>query len=188
MKKKGEMAHYVEFLASVKQRIRQAQLKAALSVNSEMVLMYWDIGRMIHLRQRKEGWGSGIIPLLSQDIRNELPVVKGFSERNIKRMLRFYREYLNLQHPDENIVPQLAAQMLTKRGGPPIVPQVAAQIKNGSDPSISMRLVLQIPWFHHVILIEKIKDATVRLWYMEQIIENGWSRSVLISRPLVQIV
>jgi len=107
--------------------------------------------------------------------------VKGFSERNIKRMLRFYREYLNFQHSDENFVPPLVAQMPGKESGLSIVPQAAAQLENVSEPSMPMRLALGIPWSHHVILIEKIKDMTVRCWYMEQIIENGWSRNTLIS-------
>jgi len=58
-----------------------------------MIAMYWDIGRMIHQRQQMEGWGSGVIPRLVRDIRNELPEVKGFSERNIGYMIRFAREY-----------------------------------------------------------------------------------------------
>lgn len=156
----NELIQYGELLDSVKQRIRLAQVKAALSANSEMILMYWDIGRMIHARQQTEGWGSGVIPRLSKDIRNELPEVKGFSERNIKRMLQFYREY-----PD---MPQAAAQIPANGSEPvSIVPQPAAQLLFG------------IPWFHHVILIEKIKTLTARIWYMEQTVKNGWSRDTL---------
>lgn len=58
-----------------------------------MILLYWDVGRIIHLRQQQKGWGTGVIPRLSRDIRNELPELKGFSERNIGYMIRFAREY-----------------------------------------------------------------------------------------------
>lgn len=55
MKKKGEITQYGELLTSIKQRIRKAQVKATLSANAEMILLYWDIGCMIHLKQQKEG-------------------------------------------------------------------------------------------------------------------------------------
>jgi len=84
---------YPELLKQIKARIRKAQIKAALSANAEMILMYRDIGKMVHMRQQREGWGSGVIPKLSRDIRNELPGVRGFSERNIGYMIRFSREY-----------------------------------------------------------------------------------------------
>jgi hypothetical protein len=58
-----------------------------------MIAMYWDIGRMIHQRQKEKGWGAGVIPRLAVDLKNELPEVKGFSERNIGYMIRFAREY-----------------------------------------------------------------------------------------------
>ena len=89
----SDLIFYNSLLNEIKNRIRQAQLRAAISANAEMILMYWDIGRMIHQRQQMEGWGAGIIPRLARDIRNELPEVKGFSERNIGYMVRFFREY-----------------------------------------------------------------------------------------------
>ncbi|MBA3016571.1 MAG: DUF1016 domain-containing protein, partial [Desulfobacteraceae bacterium] len=90
---KSDISRYSQLLDAVKIRIRQAQVKATLSANAEMILMYWDIGRIIAERQKSEGWGAGVIPRLSKDIRNELPEVKGFSERNIGYMMRFAREY-----------------------------------------------------------------------------------------------
>ncbi len=72
---------------------QQGQTRAVLSANAEMILTYWDIGRMILERQEREGWGASVIPRLAQDLRNELPEVKGFSERNIGYMIRFAREY-----------------------------------------------------------------------------------------------
>ena len=69
----SDLVFYSSLLHEIKTRIRQAQVKAVVSANAEMILMYWDIGRMIHQRQQMEGWGSGIIPRLARDIRNELP-------------------------------------------------------------------------------------------------------------------
>ena len=78
-----DLTHYAGLLGDIKIRIRQAQIKATLSANAEMILMYWDIGRMILERQKREGWGAAVIPRLCRDIRNDLPEEKGFSERNI---------------------------------------------------------------------------------------------------------
>ena len=90
------LSFYSNLLTEIKDRIRLAQTKAVLSANAEMITMYWDIGRIILDRQQLEGWGAGVIPRLSKDIHNELPEVKGFSERNIGYMIRFAREYSEL--------------------------------------------------------------------------------------------
>lgn len=91
--KTSELILYRDLLGDIKTRVRQAQHRAALSANAEMILMYWDIGRMIAARQKEEGWGAGVIPRLAEDLKNELPEQKGFSERNLKYMIRFVREY-----------------------------------------------------------------------------------------------
>jgi len=83
-------------LEGINGRIRAAQVRATLGANAEMLALYWDVGRMIEQRQKTEGWGAAVIPRLARDIRNDLPEVKGFSERNLKRMAAFFREYSTL--------------------------------------------------------------------------------------------
>lgn len=170
-------ADFPKLLGEIKARIQQAQARAVLSVNAELVRLYWDIGQMIDARQRQEGWGAAVIPRLARELHNELPEEKGFSERNIKRMLAFYRAYPT---PADSLpqalakslpaakVPQAAAQL----NAAPKVPRVAAQS--------SQSLLWSIPWFHHVILLEKIKDIATRRWYMAETLANGWSRNVLL--------
>src|SRR5438876_5927026 len=84
---------FPHLLKEVRARIQQAQTRAILSANAELVRLYWDIGRLIDVRQRQESWGAGVIPRLARDLHNELPQVKGFSERNIGRMIAFFRAY-----------------------------------------------------------------------------------------------
>jgi DUF1016 N-terminal domain len=74
-------AGFPNLLREIKARIQQAQTRAILAANSELVRLYWDIGRLIDQRQRQEGWGAAVIPRLARELRNELPDVKGFSER-----------------------------------------------------------------------------------------------------------
>ena len=168
---KSEIFRYSQLLDAVKIRIRQAQVKATLSANAEMILMYWDIGRIIAERQKSEGWGAGVIPRLSKDIRNELPEVKGFSERNIGYMMRFAREYsmpLILQQPVAKISSEVRLES-----------QIVVPLHEKDIMKNLQRLVAKIPWGHNILLMQKIKDLPTRLWYIRQAIENGWSRDVL---------
>ena len=172
----GELIQYSQLLTQIKDRILRAQVKATLSANAEMILLYWDIGRMIHERQQREGWGAKVIPKLSRDIRNELPEIKGFSERNLKRMIAFYREYPWLS----TNVPQAVAQLPTgKNEQIEKVPRAVAQLPDSKTNGNLQQLVAKIPWGHHILLMEKVKDLPVRLWYMRQTTEQGWSRNVL---------
>ena len=162
MNQPAPLARYPALLADIKQRIGQAQTRAVLAVNAELIRLYWEIGQMLDVRQKTEGWGAAVIPRLALDIRNELPEEKGFSERNIKRMLAFYREYRELE-----FVPQAVAQM----GSADKVPRAVALF--------TPKLVTSIPWGHHLLLMEKIKNTATRSWYMQATLTNGWSRNIL---------
>lgn len=135
---------YPELLEQLKEKIRVSQVRAALSVNRELVLLYWNIGTEIRTRQQQSGWGSKVIDRLSEDLRREFPDAKGFSTRNLKYMRSFAEAW-----PDEQIVQQAAAQ---------------------------------IPWFHNCVLLEKVKDPAARLWYVQNTVQQGWSRNVLVHQ------
>lgn len=80
---------YAEWLGELKSRIQSAQVRAALAVNSELVRLYWEIGRGILEKQKSEGWGAKVIDRLADDLRREFPDMKGFSPRNLKYMRAF---------------------------------------------------------------------------------------------------
>ena len=84
---------YAGLLANVKQRVRDAQYAALKAVNTEMVGLYWDIGRMISERQEQAGWGKSVVEQLSADLRQEFPSVRGFSVQNLWYMRQFFLEY-----------------------------------------------------------------------------------------------
>ena len=84
---------YAQFIVNLKTKIRSAQLKAAISVNREMILLYWEIGKEIVEKQEKDGWGSKVIEKLAKDLQNEFPGIGGFSKTNIGRMRAFYLAY-----------------------------------------------------------------------------------------------
>ena len=97
---------YLEVLEEIKARISSTQIKAALTVNRELILLYYGIGKEILKRQQEQGWGAKIIDRLSKDLRTAFSEIKGFSSRNLKYMRAFAEAY-----PDPQIMQQLAAQI-----------------------------------------------------------------------------
>ena len=97
---------YADWLVSLKQRIQGARQRAVLAANEEQIRLYHDIGRDILDRQRRQGWGAGVIDRLSADLRAAFPDMKGFSARNLNYMRLFAREC-----PDLLILQQPAAKL-----------------------------------------------------------------------------
>lgn len=126
---------YAALLADIKDRIQRSQVRAAVAVNRELVLLYWGIGAEISRRQQAEGWGTKVIENLSRDLKRSFPEMAGFSARNLKYMKAFADAW-----PDEQIVQQVVAQLpwghnvrlLDKVGSPEERTWYAAQaIQNG---------------------------------------------------------
>ena len=84
---------YFEFLLEIKSRINEAQTKALKSVNRDLVLLYWDLGRLVVEKQQQEKWGDAVIEGLAHDLQKSFPGIKGFSARNIWRMRDLYLSY-----------------------------------------------------------------------------------------------
>jgi predicted nuclease of restriction endonuclease-like (RecB) superfamily len=84
---------YGRLLADIKERIRVAQYRALRAVNKELVVLYWDIGRMIAERQKDARHGDAIVEQLAKDLQREVPEGGGFSRRNIFYMREFYAAY-----------------------------------------------------------------------------------------------
>lgn len=152
-----EAAGYRDLLEELKARIRQAQLRAAVAVNQELLRLYWQIGRDIVRRQELEGWGAAVIERLAQDLRRAFPETTGFSASNIWRMRAFYLAH---RTSDENL-----AQPVREMAG------------EGLPPSVPY-----LPWGHQIVLVEKVKDLEERAWYGHAAVEHDWSRNVLLHQ------
>jgi len=98
--------NYAALLAALKERIRAAQLRAAITVNHELVTLYWHIGKEVLQRQGKEGWGSKVAERLAMDLHKEFPGMGGFSRTNMLYMRSFAEAW-----PDGSIVQQLVGQL-----------------------------------------------------------------------------
>jgi predicted nuclease of restriction endonuclease-like (RecB) superfamily len=159
---KGAIMNYPALLEEITDRIRQGRFRATMAVNAELLALYWDVGRIINVQRSAEGWGAKVIHRLARDIHNDLPEIKGFSERNLKRMFAFYNEYRKLLI------------------GPTPVAQPTPETSGTAD-DILLGYVLRLPWAHNAVLLG-IKNITARLWYMTQTLEHGWSKDWLIGQ------
>ncbi len=154
-------SEYRNWLKDIKQRIRQAQVKAAVQVNTALLTFYWELGADIVERQKTAKWGSGFLKQLSADLMAEFPDMKGFSKRNLEQIRRWYLFYseglLNYGTSCSTFAKQPASQL-----GQRAVDQL-----------------MEIPWWHNVVIVSKCKDITEALYYVSKTIEHNWSRNVL---------
>lgn len=181
---KIESISYAPLLASLKARVRAAQVKAAVSVNRELILLYWHIGREILRAQRAEGWGAKVVERLAKDLAAEFPEMGGFSRANLLFMRSFYAAWEPIeivQHPvsklSSEIVPQAVTQMAKAKVQPPVASIVSQPVRQFEDSPPEP--LMGLSWSANLILLHKLKDPAARLWYARKAVEHGWSRAVL---------
>jgi len=159
----AKVKDYQGLLRDIKSRIHAAQVRASLSVNRELIQLYWDVGEMIVNRQRTEGWGKSIVDKLATDLQKNFPGIEGFSPRNMWRMRAFYVAWVRDK-------PQPTG---AKRG------RLRSARVPPREREFLPRAVAEIPWGHNIVLLEKLKNSAERIWYARQTSANGWSRSML---------
>jgi len=135
---------YIELLNEIKQNVVNSRIKAVRAVNSELISLYWNIGKLILERQKENGWGKSIVEKLSKDLQKEYPLQTGFSSRNLWDMRRFYDKYQN-------------------------------------EPKLR-QVVAEIPWGHHLLILNKINNFEEAHYYIKASCELGWSRNVLLNQ------
>ena len=177
---------YKQWLVDLKSRIRQSQIKAAVKVNTELLRLYWDLGKDIVVRQMESEWGSGFFERLSKDLRNEFPDMQGFSPRNLDYTKRFY-----LFYSQGNTILQQPAAKLHHQASDVILHQLGAKLQTVENQGNVIRQqvvdeledhpIFQIPWGHHIQIFTKSKSTQEALFYIRKTIENGWSRAVLMN-------
>ena len=149
MKNILDTSDYKNWLQTLKGKIQQSQIKAAIQVNSELLRLYWQIGKAIVEKQAKAKWGDGFLQTLSADLSKEFPTMKGFSYRNLKSIRQWYLFYNQEFLIRKQLVSQLEASLFS------------------------------IPWGHHIMIMQRCKSIQEALFYVHKTIENHWSRSVL---------
>ena len=149
---------YAAWLSEVKSRIQSARTSAARSVNRDLILLYWDIGRGIVEKQEKLGWGESVIERLSLDLRRAFPVTKGFSPRNLRDMKRLFSAYANSE------IWQQAVAELPAIGLPaPNRRQAVAKLKKSEVIEKLRQLVAEVPWGHNLLILNKLYAPKKRI-------------------------
>ena len=134
-------SEYISIVENIKREITGAQYRAAVHVNTDMLLLYYDIGCVIN---EHKSWGNKFIDNLASDIRVAFPESKGYSVRNLKYMAKFAARFPNREFVQEALA--------------------------------------QITWYHHITLMDKVKNADEHVWYAKEAAQNGWSRNVLVHQ------
>jgi predicted nuclease of restriction endonuclease-like (RecB) superfamily len=166
---------YKIWLADIKSRVRNVQIKAALKVNAELLNFYWELGADIVAKQEKTTWGDGLLPQLSKDLMVEFPAMKGFSLSNLKYIKQWYRFY------SQSIMPiQIAKQVVSKM--PETIGREKSQQLVGQIGQQVIAHITQIPWGHNIAIISKCKDIEEALYYVQNTLIHNWSRSVLVHQ------
>lgn len=155
--KRDEMTsqeQYINWLTEIKKRVKQAQAKAVVQVNTAMLELYWSIGHDLVALHSEEKWGKGIVKQFALDMRDAFPNDKGFSDTNIKYMKRWYEFYSQSD--------------------------TINQISHQAGDQLAMPLIFgRVPWKHHVEIFTKSQSVDEALFYIQQTIDGNWSRRLL---------
>jgi predicted nuclease of restriction endonuclease-like (RecB) superfamily len=147
---------YKDWLVELKQKVRAAQLKAAVAVNTELIMLYWDLGKMIV--EKQTAWGSKFLPQLSKDLKSEFTNMQGFSETNLKYCRLLYQYTVKSPQAEDDF---------------------SSKIRPQAEDELLLPIFKQIPWGHIKLIINKIKHPKEALFYAQSTISNGWSRNIL---------
>ena len=154
---------YKRWIQQISSDFRKSQIKAASTVNSEMLKFYWRLGEGIEQEKQKYSWGSKLYEQISKDLKAALPGMHSFSPRNLRYMNHYYRLFSS---------PEISQQAVAVSEGTEIVQQAVAQLSP----------IFCIPWGHIVNILDKCGDDPKKaLFYAEKTMENNWSRAVLLN-------
>ena len=130
---------YLDLVQTIKQEIQQAQYKATLSVNKELIMLYYNIGKIIN---EHKSWGNKFIENLAADIKLSFPNAKGYSVRNLKYMSKFASTY-----PDEQFVQTVSAQIPWSHNV-----AILDKVKGEKQREWYIRKTAENGWSHNVLI------------------------------------
>jgi predicted nuclease of restriction endonuclease-like (RecB) superfamily len=167
--------NYHLVLKQLTDKINGSRYKVSRVANTELLGTYWEIGRTLLEQREKAGWGKKIIEKLVNDLKAKFPNMKGLSQRNLEYMQTFASAWPSFPFPqpaaaeipeiDKSSIPQFKTAELYNND---------YQIFNNQQPLLS-----QIPWTHHMLILDKAKTPIERLFYIKEAIKNGWNIKML---------
>lgn len=154
---------YVEWVADVKHRYRQSQIRASVRVNTTMLEFYWSVGRDLVRMRAEERWGTGVVKQFALDMRQAFPNETGFSYTNVKYMKQWYSFYVRVEK-GQRLIGLIDEKEKSQR--------VVGQLE-------MPELFGRVPWGHHIDIVSRCETIDEALFYIKNDIDGGWSRPVL---------
>jgi len=163
--------NYAEAVAVIKLALLRGQYEAAKAVNRVQLSLYYGIGRYLSQYTRKGAWGNGVLEAMSQQLRRELPGLRGFSATNLREMRLFYEAWKSLDSNSSVTTDELEAK--------DILPQAQGLILGGGEGDFPVEDFFRVPFSHHVYLLANVKDLQARYYYLHRIAEEHLSVAAL---------
>jgi predicted nuclease of restriction endonuclease-like (RecB) superfamily len=183
---------YAAFLSDVANAVQQHRVEAVQAVQTISNQLYWNIGELIIKKQSEFGWGKSVILMLSQDLPQLIGEGVSWSPRNLQFMKQLVTEYSNVNQADSHLenenMKQPVSHLESSKSENSNVKQLASHLENtnvnqaGSHLENLKKLVFSVPWYHNVLILQKVKDSKARIFYLQQTIKNKYSRAVLLHQ------
>ena len=173
---------YVSWIEELKGRYKKSQIKSAVKVNSEQLLFNWQLGRDLVVRRAEEHWGAGVVEQVSLDLKSAFPKAKGFSTTNLWNMKKWYLFYSTNQ-ANEKLQQLVGELQSTDNKKNTKLQQLGTEIQEAEyNDILGLEFPIAfsfVPWGHHIQIITKCKDINEAIFYIQQTINEGWSRNTL---------
>lgn len=154
----------------IKAAILQSQQRALKAINQEQLALYYGIGRYVSANTRKKNWGKGVLAAISEQLRKELPGLKGFSERNLKNMRTFYEEWRMLENFNSAGGTAEFTEVNTKSAVQTAKLEAEGEIRQlqlTNLPDFPIVAFLNISFTHHTAILSQVKSYEERKFYIQ---------------------
>ena len=158
-----EYAELTNAVQAIKGAILQSQQRALAAINQEQLALYYGIGRFVSMNTRNKNWGKGFIEAVSEQLRKELPGLRGFSAASLRKMRTFYEEWQMLSDNSFVETNKLADVESNSFVGTNELPSVQFKI----DVNFPIAAFMNIGFTHHYAIVSKVKDVEQRKFYIQ---------------------
>ena len=158
-----EYAELTNAVQAIKGAILQSQQRALAAINQEQLALYYGIGRFVSMNTRNKNWGKGFIEVVSEQLRKELPGLRGFSAASLRKMRTFYEEWQMLSDNSFVETNKLVDIESNSFVGTNELPTVQFKI----DANFPITAFMNIGFTHHYAIISKVKDVEQRKFYIQ---------------------
>ena len=172
----NEIKEYQNAVEVIKTAILQSQARAIRGVNQEQLALYYGIGRYVSENTRKKNWGQGAIEAISNQLRKELPGLRGFSATSMRNMRTFYEEWKQLESnssaatDDFQVLPinssVVTDELESSSDKMFVTMNEIHQLQLANLPDFPLREFLSISFTHHITILAKTKTYDERVFYM----------------------